>query len=145
MKTGQSAKELFDELVHKYDVPEEHQFNLLHKIRVAIGMGKNVEERRQLLMTRILSIAVMVNMFSEDVAQNKLFLFEPDLIQKLTDLIQPEKQSFFVNVHFLFSFFLGGVLLVEVLIDFPRIYVNNNISLNIFFLFPLTFFFEKGY
>ena len=85
-KKHSSETELLNHLIKQYQVPKEHEFNLMHKLRVAIiaETGENLE----LLKTiRITSIAVYCNMLTEEVSNSKLFLYEPDLIQSFSDLI----------------------------------------------------------
>ncbi|KAI8810926.1 hypothetical protein BJ742DRAFT_675473 [Cladochytrium replicatum] len=100
VSAGKSETDLYDELKDTYDVPQEHQFRFFHKIRVAISLS-NPALRHKLLILRILAVAVVVNLIAEDVAQTKLFLYEPELIQKLADLLhsdsgrtQPNRSSF---------------------------------------------------
>ncbi|KAJ3019634.1 hypothetical protein HKX48_001941 [Thoreauomyces humboldtii] len=86
---GKSDRDLLLELVEKYRVPVEHQFPLLQKIRIALGI-KDVVVRRKLLAIRIMSIAVLVILGTEEIIQSKLFTFEPELIQQLAELLQKD-------------------------------------------------------
>ncbi|GAN06879.1 conserved hypothetical protein [Mucor ambiguus] len=83
--------DVFMDLVKKYDVPKESQFELANRIRIAKYVG-DPEKRRQLLGIRILAITVMSHAVSETTAQNKVFIYEPYLISQLAELISPEKQ-----------------------------------------------------
>jgi E3 ubiquitin-protein ligase HUWE1 len=93
---GTSADMIFQHLVQEYKVPEEHQFQLLNRIRIATGIS-DPARRRQLLIIRILAIAVMSHIFSEPVMVEKFFAFEPEIIQSLTDLIHPDHNVSFVS------------------------------------------------
>ncbi|RKO93186.1 hypothetical protein BDK51DRAFT_2244, partial [Blyttiomyces helicus] len=64
------------------------------RIRVAVGIA-SPDVRRKLVIVRLLAIAIYVNVVTEDVAQTKLFLYEPDLCQKIADLLQPERNISF--------------------------------------------------
>ncbi|KAF8948924.1 hypothetical protein BGZ47_001133 [Haplosporangium gracile] len=88
-KMGASDYEILARYVKEYSIPEEHQFSLLNRIRVATAM-RNPQRRRQLLMIRILAIAVMPHVLPETVVTDKFFAFEPEIIQSLADLIHPD-------------------------------------------------------
>lgn len=93
---GTSADMVFQHLVQEYKVPEEHQFQLLNRVRIATGISDSAR-RRQLLTIRILAIAVMSHILSEAVMVEKFFAFEPEIIQSLTDLIHPDHNVSFVS------------------------------------------------
>ncbi|KAI1319340.1 hypothetical protein EDD11_004206 [Mortierella claussenii] len=86
---GSSDYEILQHLIDEYKVPVEHHFQLLSRIRVATGIS-DPKRRQQLLTIRILAIAVMSHVLSENVALEKFFAFEPEIIQSLTDLIHPD-------------------------------------------------------
>ncbi|KAK3832797.1 MAG: hypothetical protein J3R72DRAFT_372754, partial [Linnemannia gamsii] len=86
---GASDHEILSHYVKEYSIPEEHQFSLLNRIRVATAM-RNPQRRRKLLMIRILGIAVMSHVLPETVVIDKFFAFEPEIIQSLADLIHPD-------------------------------------------------------
>ncbi|KAG0302120.1 hypothetical protein BGZ98_007782, partial [Dissophora globulifera] len=86
---GTSDYDILQHLVQEYSVPEEHQFQLLSRIRIATGIS-DPKRRRQLLTIRILAIAVMSHVLSEAFVTEKFFVFEPEIIQSLTDLIHPD-------------------------------------------------------
>ncbi|KAG0275588.1 hypothetical protein BGZ95_008615 [Linnemannia exigua] len=88
-RMGASDYEILSRYVKEYSIPEEHQFSLLNRIRVATAM-RNPQRRRKLLMIRILSIAVMSHVLPETVVIDKFFAFEPEIIQSLADLIHPD-------------------------------------------------------
>ncbi|KAI8912022.1 hypothetical protein DFJ77DRAFT_86217 [Powellomyces hirtus] len=85
-------KEILMELVEQYHITDDHKFPLLQKIRIALGMN-DVSTRRKLLTIRMLSIAVLVILGNEDLIQSRLFTFEPDLIQRLADVLQKDARN----------------------------------------------------
>ncbi|KAI9021182.1 hypothetical protein DFJ74DRAFT_607013, partial [Hyaloraphidium curvatum] len=84
-------RQLFQSLADEYGVPEQHKFGLLHSIRVTLALG-DAERRLQMLRTRLLAISTLVQLYPEDVSQTKLFLYEPDLSQRLVDIAMAEKE-----------------------------------------------------
>ncbi|KAF9186277.1 hypothetical protein BGZ51_006019 [Haplosporangium sp. Z 767] len=86
---GASDYEILAHFVKEYHIPEEHQFSLLNRIRVATGIS-HAQRRRQLMTIRILAAAVMSHVLPESVVVDKFFAFEPEFIQSLTDLIHPD-------------------------------------------------------
>ena len=95
-KMGASDYEILAHYVKEYSIPEEHQFSLLNRIRVATAM-RNPQRRRQLLMIRILAIAVMSHVLPETIVTDKFFAFEPEIVQSLADLIHPDHKVPFVS------------------------------------------------
>ncbi|KAL1921444.1 uncharacterized protein VTP21DRAFT_11160 [Calcarisporiella thermophila] len=88
-----SERNLFDQIVEQYSVPEEFHFGLLHRVRLSLGVS-DPKTRLRLLTIRILAIAIAVHMYPENEANAKLFLYEPELVTELADLIHPEKHVF---------------------------------------------------
>lgn len=95
-KMGTSEYEILARYVKEYSIPEEHQFSLLNRIRVATAM-RDPQRRRQLLMIRVLAIAVMSHVLPETVVTDKFFAFEPEIVQSLADLIHPDHKVSFVS------------------------------------------------
>ncbi|KAF9353291.1 hypothetical protein BGX26_008924 [Mortierella sp. AD094] len=91
-RLGSSDYEILAHFVKEYQIPEEHQFSLLNRIRVATAIN-NTQRRRQLLIIRILAIAVMSHVLPETVVVDKFFAFEPEIIQSLTELIHPDHKT----------------------------------------------------
>jgi E3 ubiquitin-protein ligase HUWE1 len=77
---------LWKQIVTDYQVPESHSFELLHKSRWCT-LFSNVELRRKLLCIRLFSISILTNLNNEEATSKKIFLFEPDLILKLSQLL----------------------------------------------------------
>jgi hypothetical protein len=58
LDVGKTPKDIFHELVQKYNVPPETQFQLYHKIRVFLSLH-SAPSRRQLLSIKLLAISVL--------------------------------------------------------------------------------------
>lgn len=54
---GKGDRELLSKLVEEYDLADDHRFPLFQRIRVAMAMS-NAEQRKKLLVIRLMSIAV---------------------------------------------------------------------------------------
>ncbi|KAJ3037346.1 hypothetical protein HDV00_001771 [Rhizophlyctis rosea] len=93
MESGKSSRDLYKELVEKHDVPDAHRFALYQRVRVAFGLADS-QERKKLLLSRMNAIAVLAILVSEDIAQNKILLHEPDLVQKLADLCSAKEVGY---------------------------------------------------
>lgn len=102
------------EAVEKYDVPDEEKFELLCRIRIAKALGKgNDVDREKLVVARLLSIAIygqyhcillqfpvlclyfrfacLAHTHGETQALNSLFLYDPELVNHIADLIHPDR------------------------------------------------------
>ncbi|KAH9244320.1 hypothetical protein BASA81_018287 [Batrachochytrium salamandrivorans] len=67
-----SENELLDMLKTTYNVPDEHIFPLFHRIRLAMATQLPAR-RRTLLDIRVLSMAVLFSIITEEQAQSRLF------------------------------------------------------------------------
>ncbi|EJD34111.1 hypothetical protein AURDEDRAFT_109329 [Auricularia subglabra TFB-10046 SS5] len=82
------------ETIEAHHVPESEQFELMCKIRTAWALGKSRKrEREQLVIIRMLSIAVYARTQSESHAQAALFLYEPDLVSHLAEVLQFDRDA----------------------------------------------------
>ncbi|CAE6470636.1 unnamed protein product [Rhizoctonia solani] len=80
------------EAVQKYEIPDEEVFELLCRVRIARILGPNQESAREkLACARLLAIAIFAHTQSESLAQQQLFLYEPDLTQHLAELIHHDR------------------------------------------------------
>ncbi|KZV95100.1 hypothetical protein EXIGLDRAFT_644511 [Exidia glandulosa HHB12029] len=80
------------EIIEAHDIPESERFELMCKIRTAWALGKGREaEREKLVVIRILAIALYAHTQSESHAQSALFLYEPDLVTHLAELLQLDR------------------------------------------------------
>ncbi|KAJ3313756.1 hypothetical protein HDV04_001560 [Boothiomyces sp. JEL0838] len=74
--------EQFQKVKADYHVEDDRAFELLWKIRLCSFLS-NPEKRIKLYCIRMLSLAILSNLYSEEVATNKIFLFESDLISQV--------------------------------------------------------------
>ncbi|KAI5477219.1 E3 ubiquitin-protein ligase HUWE1 [Pseudohyphozyma bogoriensis] len=84
------AVDILADAVDKYDVPIADRLNLLQKIRIAKSL-RSTSDRRTMLVVRLLAIAVIAHTNSEAHVQTKLFLYEPELISQLAELVHPDR------------------------------------------------------
>ncbi|UTT88591.1 hypothetical protein NDA17_001733 [Ustilago hordei] len=80
--------DLLAKAVETYEIPPEERFELFQRIRLALGFP-NQHERKQLLICRLLAIACYGLVINESVANTQLFLYEPDLVQRIASLVDP--------------------------------------------------------
>ena len=87
--SSQSAMETLKETIEAYSVPESETFELLCRIRSASSLVKEKKtEREKLTIIRLLAIAIYGHTHSETQAMSALFLYEPDLIPHIAELLQ---------------------------------------------------------
>src|ERR1700722_17734421 len=89
------SKEPMDVLadaVAKFSIPDTEKFEILCRIRSAsvLRSGKE-EDREKLVIIRLLAIAIFGHTHNETQATSSLFLYEPDLIVNLADLLQLDR------------------------------------------------------
>jgi E3 ubiquitin-protein ligase HUWE1 len=85
----ENEKELEEWIAKEYGVPETHRFAIKHRLRIAlINASERDEEIARLKEIRMLAVAIWVNMIGEDIAQSKIFIYEPDLIAKCADVLR---------------------------------------------------------
>jgi E3 ubiquitin-protein ligase HUWE1 len=83
---------LLADTIQTYSVPDEEKFELLCRIRSAIVLTKGKEaEREKLIIIRLLSIAIFGHTHIEAQAMSSLFLYEPDLIAHIAELLQLDR------------------------------------------------------
>ena len=58
MEIGKTPRDIFNELMLKFNVPHENHFNLFHRIRISLALH-SASSRRQLLSIKLLSIAIL--------------------------------------------------------------------------------------
>lgn len=85
-----SAVDILVDAIEAHDIPESDRLNLLQKIRIAKALN-STEERRTMLVVRLLAIAVFAHTTFESSVQTKLFLYEPELISQLAELVHPDR------------------------------------------------------
>ncbi|KAF8070121.1 hypothetical protein FPV67DRAFT_1579109 [Lyophyllum atratum] len=91
-----AAKPVMDivaDAVEAYSVPEEEKFELMCRIRAAKALTKGQEADRVKLVTiRLLAIAIFGHTHPESQATTSLFLYEPDVIAHIAELLQIDNE-----------------------------------------------------
>jgi E3 ubiquitin-protein ligase HUWE1 len=78
--------------IDAHSIPDDQKFELLCRIRAASVLRKGQEaDRVKLVIIRLLGIAIYGHTHSESVAITSLFLYEPDLIGHIAELLQVDK------------------------------------------------------
>ncbi|PWY99341.1 hypothetical protein BCV70DRAFT_162691 [Testicularia cyperi] len=85
---GKDMADVLTEAIETYEIPPEERFELFQRIRLAICLPQP-EARHQLLVCRLLAVACYGLVISESVANTQIFLYEPDLVQRVAALIDP--------------------------------------------------------
>ncbi|GAA5889291.1 hypothetical protein JCM6882_000697 [Rhodosporidiobolus microsporus] len=100
LRTTQSSTiDILLDLVKTHQVPEADRLDLLQKIRIGKALNSDSPaERQQLLVVRLLALAVFAHAQPEAAAQVKVFLYEPELIAQLAELVHPEKSDIPVEI-----------------------------------------------
>nr|CDI56030.1 related to E3 ubiquitin protein ligase TOM1 [Melanopsichium pennsylvanicum 4] len=80
--------DLLAKAVETYEIPPEERFELFQRIRLALGFA-HPNQRQKLLVCRLLAVACYGLVISESVATTQLFLYEPDLVQRIAALVDP--------------------------------------------------------
>jgi E3 ubiquitin-protein ligase HUWE1 len=85
--------DILADIIEKYSVPETEKFELMCRIRAAIVLKHgNEAEREKLVIVRLLAIAIFGHTHPETQATTSLFLYEPDLINHIAELLQIDKE-----------------------------------------------------
>ncbi len=86
--SSKEAMDILADCVDTYNVPEEERFELICRIRAAQALlpGKE-EEREKLVIARLLATAIFVHTHPEAQTASALFLYEPDLIPHVAELL----------------------------------------------------------
>ncbi|KAJ6593931.1 hypothetical protein B0H19DRAFT_1215807 [Mycena capillaripes] len=84
--------DILADIIEKYSVPESEKFELMCRTRAAIVLEHgNEAEREKLVVVRLLAIAIFGHTHPEAQATTSLFLYEPDLINHIAELLQIDK------------------------------------------------------
>ncbi|KAF8625408.1 hypothetical protein AX15_005373 [Amanita polypyramis BW_CC] len=78
--------------IEKYSVPESEKFELLCRTRAALALSGGMDDREKFVIVRLLSIAIFGHTHPEAQAANSLFLYEPDLIPHIAELLQVDRK-----------------------------------------------------
>jgi E3 ubiquitin-protein ligase HUWE1 len=82
---------LFWQLVEEYQIPKDYHFELLSRVRIA-NHASNPSVKRQLLIIRFISIVIMAHTMSDTIAQNRVFIYEPQLVPQIAQLVSYDNQ-----------------------------------------------------
>lgn len=86
---SKSLMNVLADVVEEYSIPESERFELMCRIRAAVVLSKgNEADREKLVMVRLLAIAIFGHTHPESQATSSLFLYEPDLIAHVAELLQ---------------------------------------------------------
>ncbi|KAK0485978.1 hypothetical protein IW261DRAFT_1662959 [Armillaria novae-zelandiae] len=89
---SKSEMEILADTIEKYSVPDSEKFELLCRIRAAVVLRKGKEDdREKLVIIRLLAIAIFGHTHPETQATSSIFLYEPDLITHVAELLQVDK------------------------------------------------------
>ncbi|BGP26526.1 E3 ubiquitin-protein ligase HUWE1 [Rhodotorula toruloides] len=90
--TQKSAIDILLDLSETHQIPDSDRLDLLQRIRIGQALSSlSADARRQLLVVRLLALAIFAHSQSEQAAQLKIFLYEPDLIAQVAELVHPER------------------------------------------------------
>lgn len=90
--TEKSTVDLLLDLIQTHQVPEPDRLDLLQKLRIGKALSSlNPSDRQALLVVRLLALSVFSHAQRESVAQTKVFLYEPELISQLAELLHPDR------------------------------------------------------
>jgi E3 ubiquitin-protein ligase HUWE1 len=89
---SKSVMEVLFEAIEMYAVPDDEKFELMCRIRAAKVLVNGQEtDRVKLVIIRLLAIAIFGHTHPESDATTSLFLYEPDLIAHIAELLQIDK------------------------------------------------------
>ncbi|KAF7308833.1 hypothetical protein MKEN_01083200 [Mycena kentingensis (nom. inval.)] len=90
---SKSEVDVLADIVEEYAVPEADKFELLCRIRAALVLKRgNEAEREKLVVVRLLAVAIFGHTHPEPQAATSLFLYEPDVINHIAELLQTDKE-----------------------------------------------------
>lgn len=91
--TEQPVMNTLADAIRLYSVPESEVFELLCRIRTAASLSREKQEdREKLVVVRLLAIAIFGHTHSESQATSSLFLYEPDLVGHIAELLQVDRK-----------------------------------------------------
>jgi len=90
--SAKGAMDVLADCIDTYNVPEDERFELMCRIRAAQALlpGRE-EEREKLIIARLLATAIFVHTHPEAQTASSLFLYEPDLIPHVAELLVLDK------------------------------------------------------
>ena len=92
MIESKNAMDILADTVEAYNVPDSEKFELLMRIRGAqVLTNTYASDREKLVVVRLLATAIFGHTHSEQQAVSLLFLYEPDLITHVAELLQLDR------------------------------------------------------
>lgn len=89
---SQPVMNVLSDALHAHSIPESESFELLCRIRAAAALSTGrKEELEKLVIVRLLAIAIFGHTHSESQATSTLFLYEPDLITHIAELLHVDR------------------------------------------------------
>ncbi|KAJ7287510.1 hypothetical protein C8J57DRAFT_1707813 [Mycena rebaudengoi] len=89
---SKSDTDILADIIEQYSVPDTEKFELLCRTRAATVLKAGHEaDREKLVIVRLLAIAIFGHTHPETQATSSLFLYEPDLINHIAELLQIDK------------------------------------------------------
>jgi len=89
---SRSVMDILADTIETYSVPDDEKFELMCRIRAAKVLVNGQEaDRVKLVIIRLLAIAIFGHTHPESDATTSLFLYEPDLIAHIAELLQIDK------------------------------------------------------
>jgi E3 ubiquitin-protein ligase HUWE1 len=89
---SKSVMDVLADTMETYSVPDDEKFELMCRIRAAKVLVNGQEaDRVKLVIIRLLAIAIFGHTHPESDATTSLFLYEPDLIAHIAELLQIDK------------------------------------------------------
>lgn len=83
------AMDILADTMEAHSVPDEEKFELLCRIRTSQALAKDrAADREKLVIIRLLATAIFSHTHPESTAFSSLFLYEPDLVQHVAELLQ---------------------------------------------------------
>lgn len=84
--------EVLADAIQTYNVPESEKFELLSRARAAYALASgNRDAREKLVTARLLAMAIFGHTHPESQASSSLFLYEPDMIPHMAELLHVDK------------------------------------------------------
>ncbi|KAG4304837.1 hypothetical protein PORY_001890 [Pneumocystis oryctolagi] len=88
---NRQVEDIFSDAISTYNIPTANYFDLMLRIRFAKYVYDK-KKRQQLVCIKILAIAVLAYTVQEHVLHSRFFIFEPDIIINLAQLIHPDNK-----------------------------------------------------
>lgn len=90
---SKEAMDILADVVEAYSVPDNEKFELLTRIRAAKAViPSHTSDREKLVLIRLLAISIFAHTHSETQAQSTLFMYEPELIAHIAELLQLDRE-----------------------------------------------------